>query len=128
MEKKGVKKMNEKILIADDSLFARKVLIDILSKNGYKNIVEAKDGVEAVEKYESEKPDLVLLDLIMAKMDGVEALQKIMELDKNAKVVVVSAVGQETIVSKSLKIGAKEYVVKPVDEHRLMNAIKKAVG
>ena len=119
--------MNKKILIADDSVFARKILADILNKNGYKNIVEATNGIETVEKYEKEKPDLLLLDLIMEKMDGIEALQKIMKMDKNAKVIVISAVGQETIASKSLKIGAKEYVVKPIDEHRVMKSIKKVI-
>jgi len=120
--------MDEKILVADDSMFARKVVIDILTKNGYENIVEATDGVETVEKYEKEKPDLVLLDLIMGKIDGVEALKRIVEKDKNAKVVVVSAVGQETVISKTKNIGAKGYVVKPLDEKKLISVIEKVVG
>lgn len=114
-----------KILVADDSVFAREVMKDILTRNGYKNILEVADGIEAVEVYEKEKPDLVLLDLIMDRMDGVEALQKILEKDKNARIIVASAVGQDTIVSRCMEIGSKGYIVKPVDEKKLISEIKK---
>ena len=115
------------ILIADDSVFAREVLKDILSRNGYKNIAEASDGLEVVEMYEKERPDLVLLDLIMGKMDGICALEKIMEKDRSARVIVVSATGQEDIVSQCMKLGSAGFVVKPVDEIKLMSEIKKAI-
>ena len=118
---------DKKILVTDDSIFAREVIKDILTRNGYNNIIEASDGIEAVEMYEKESPDLVLLDLIMDKMDGVEALKKIMERDKNAQIIVASAVGQETIVNQCLKLGSKAYIVKPVDEQKLLIEIKKSL-
>lgn len=115
----------KRILVVDDSLFARSILRGILNKNGYENVVEAIDGKEAVEVYEKEKPDLVLLDLIMEKMDGVEVLKQIMEEDKNAQIIVVSAVGQETIVSQCMNLGSRGFLVKPIDEKELMSEIRK---
>lgn len=126
-EKRGERNMAEekKILIADDSVFAREVVKDILNRNGYENIVEAADGIEAVEVYEKERPDLVLMDLIMDRMDGVEALKKIRKKDENARIIVASAVGQETIVSRCMELGCKGYIVKPIDEKKLISEIKK---
>jgi len=121
-----VEKM-EKILVVDDSGFARKIIIGILERNGYKNIVKASSGVEAIAKYEEENLNLVLLDLLMPGMGGVEVLEKIMEKDPEANVIVVTALGQEPIVTKSIKIGAKGYVIKPIDEKKLINEIKRAL-
>jgi len=118
---------DKKILVTDDSMFAREVIKDILTRNGYNNIIEAGDGIEAVELYEKESPDLVLMDLIMDKMDGVEALKKIMKRDKNAHIIVASAVGQQTIVNQCLKLGSKGYIIKPVDEKKLLIEIKNAL-
>ena len=118
----------KKILIADDSMFSREVIKDILNRNGYENIVEAANGIEAVELFEKEKPDLVLLDLIMDRMDGVEALKKMMEKDENARVIVASSVGQDTIVSQCMDLGSKGYIVKPVDEKKLISEIEKVTG
>lgn len=117
-----------KIMVVDDSLFARTVIIDILKKNGYKDIVEAHDGIEAMERYSIEKPDIVLMDLIMEKMSGVEALEKIIEWDKNAKIIVLSAVGQERILKHAMNAGAKAYLIKPVDAKRLLLTIKKVMS
>lgn len=115
----------KKILIADDSTFMRKILINILTKAGYKNIIEVSDGDEAVIKYKIEKPALVLLDIIMEKKDGIEALREIMASDKNAKVVMVSAVGQEQMVKEAMELGAEDFIVKPFNASKVEETIKK---
>lgn len=114
-----------KILIADDSTFMRKILINILQKEGYKEVFEAKDGEEAIAKFKSEKPDLVLLDIIMEKKDGIEALKDIMKADRKAKVIMISAVGQEQMIKEALKLGAKDYIVKPFDAKKVADSVKK---
>lgn len=120
--------MDEKILVVDDSVFARKILIDILNKKGYKNIIEAKDGEESIEMYKKEKPDIILLDVIMPKMDGIKVLQRIMELDSETKIIVISAVGQEKIIEKALEIGAIEYIVKPISEQILTKVLARVLA
>lgn len=117
-----------KIMVADDSAFMRKIVINILSKEGYKDIVEAANGEETVEKFNSEKPDLVLLDIIMEKKDGIEAMKDIMAADGNAKVVMVSAVGQEQMVKEAMKLGAQDFIVKPFDEKKVAETVKKVLG
>ena len=114
-----------KILIADDSQFMRKVLKDLLHDAGYIDLVECADGKECLAKYTSEKPDLVLLDIIMPEVDGIEVLKMI---DKTAKVVVISAVGQEKMVEEAKKLGALDYIVKPFDNAQVLEAVKKALA
>lgn len=110
-----------KILIADDSQFMRKVLKDILVPEGYE-LIEAEDGKGTLEKFEQEKPDLVLLDIIMPEVDGIEVLKKI---GKSAKVIVVSAVGQEKMVEEAKQLGALDYIVKPFDNDKVLEAVRK---
>lgn len=117
-----------KILVVDDSVFARTLIIDMLKKNKYTSIIEASSGMEAIEKYTIEKPDIVLLDLIMENINGVEVVEKLISLDKNAKIIVISAVGQERILKHVMTGGAKAYLIKPVDEKRLILTIKKITG
>ena len=112
-----------KILIADDSLFMRNVLKDIFSKEGHE-LIEAENGKEALEKYNIAKPDLVLLDIIMPEVDGIEVLKKI---GATAKVVVISAVGQEKMVEEAKKLGALDYIVKPFDNAQVLEVVKKAL-
>jgi two-component system, chemotaxis family, chemotaxis protein CheY len=112
-----------KILISDDSQFMRGVLKDILATDH--DIVEAQNGKEALEKIESDKPDLVLLDIIMPEVDGIEVLKKI---GKQEKVVVISAVGQEKMVEEAKGLGALDYIVKPFDSEKVMETVKKALG
>lgn len=100
-----------KILITDDSAFMRKILIDILNKSGYLEVIEAEDGDEAITKFKSENPDIVLLDLIMSKVDGLKTLEELIPL--GAKVIVISAIGQEGVIRQALNMGAKGYFVKP---------------
>lgn len=114
-----------KILTADDSAFMRKVLMDILKEAGFTNIIEAENGRQAVEKCAAEKPDLVLLDIIMPEMDGMEALKQI---GKTANVVMVTAVGQDGIMKEAAEFGAKGYIVKPFDKVKVIEEIGKVIG
>lgn len=113
-----------KILIADDSQFMRKVLKDILLEAGYADICECVDGNECLAKYESEKPDLILLDIIMPEVDGIEVLKKI---GATAKIIVISAVGQEKMINEAKKLGALDYIVKPFDNEKVLEVIRVAL-
>jgi len=113
-----------KILIADDSQFMRSLLRDALSKEGYK-LIEAENGKVALEKYNAEKPDLVLLDIIMPEADGISVLEKI---GTTAKVVVISAVGQEKMTEDAMKLGALDYIVKPFDNDKVLEVVKKVLA
>ena len=102
-----------KILVVDDAAFMRKVIKDTLSKAGYTDLHEAVDGANAVEQFNALKPDLVLMDITMPNMDGLEALKAIRAADSNANVVMCSAMGQETMVIDAIRSGAKDFIVKP---------------
>ena len=114
-----------KILVADDSSFMRKVLCDLLAKNGFEDIVEAENGKQAVEKYDSEKPDLILLDIIMPEMDGIAVLKDI--VPKGAKTLVISAVGQDDIVTQAKEAGSVGYIVKPFEEKQVIDEVNKVI-
>lgn len=115
---------NSKVLIADDSVFMRKVLKEILTEGGITNFLEAENGKDAVEKYKSERPGLILLDIVMPEMDGLEVLKQI---GKEANVLVISAVGQEKMIDEAMHNGAKGYIVKPFDKEKVLEEIKKAI-
>ena len=115
-----------KILLVDDAAFMRKVIKDALSKAGYSDLHEAVDGADAVEKYNSLKPDLVLMDITMPNMDGLEALKAIRAADGNANVVMCSAMGQETI--DAIRSGAKDFIVKPFKAERVLKTVTSIVG
>ena len=117
-----------RILIVDDAAFMRMMIKDILTKNGYEIAAEAENGQKAVEKYPEAKPDLVLMDITMPEMDGIEALKKIKELDPNAKVIMCSAMGQQAMVIEAIQSGAKDFIVKPFQAERVLEAVKKVVG
>lgn len=114
-----------RVLIVDDSMFIAKQLGQILTSEGFDVVGTAGDGVVGIEKYKELYPnvDLVTMDITMPKMDGVTALEKILEFDKNAVVVMVSALGKEDIVKKSLLLGAKSYIVKPLDRKKVLERI-----
>ena len=120
--------MAKNILICDDAAFMRMMIKDILTKNGYNVAGEAENGVKAVEKYQETKPDLVLMDITMPEMDGIQALKKIKQLDPNASVVMCSAMGQQAMVIESIQAGAKDFIVKPFQAERVIEAVKKVVG
>ncbi len=116
------------ILICDDAAFMRMMIKDILTKNGYNIAGEAENGVKAVEKYAEVKPDLVLMDITMPEMDGIEALKRIKAADPNASVIMCSAMGQQAMVIESIQSGAKDFIVKPFQADRVIEAVQKVVG
>jgi two-component system chemotaxis response regulator CheY len=120
--------MGKNILICDDAAFMRMMIKDILSKNGYNVVGEAENGAIAVEKYSETNPDLVLMDITMPEMDGIQALKKIKEKDPSASVIMCSAMGQQAMVIESIQAGAKDFIVKPFQADRVLEAVKKVVG
>lgn len=120
--------MAKNILICDDAAFMRMMIKDILTKNGYNIAGEAENGAKAVEKYAELKPDLVLMDITMPEMDGIEALKKIKAADANASVIMCSAMGQQAMVIEAIQSGAKDFIVKPFQAERVLEAVKKVVG
>lgn len=120
--------MAKNILICDDAAFMRMMIKDILTKNGYNIAGEAENGAKAVEKYNELKPDLVLMDITMPEMDGIEALKKIKAGDPNAMVIMCSAMGQQAMIIESIQSGAKDFIVKPFQADRVIEAVKKVIG
>ena len=114
-----------RVLVVDDSIFVSKQIGQILTSEGYEVIATATDGFQGVEKYKELCPnvELVTMDITMPKMDGITALEQIMAFDKNAKVVMISALGKEELVKKSLLLGAKNYIVKPLDRKKVLERI-----
>ncbi len=120
--------MAKNILICDDAAFMRMMIKDILTKNGYNVAGEAENGLKAVEKYKEVNPDLVLMDITMPEMDGIQALKEIKKLDAGAMVIMCSAMGQQAMVIESIQAGAKDFIVKPFQADRVIEAVKKVVG
>ncbi len=120
--------MAKNILICDDAAFMRMMIKDVLSKNGYTVAGEAENGLKAVEKYNELHPDLVLMDITMPEMDGIAALKKIKAMDPSAVVIMCSAMGQQAMVIESIQSGAKDFIVKPFQADRVLEAVKKVVG
>ena len=109
---------NQKILITDDSTFMRIIIKKLLAENGYLDIVEAENGRGAIDVFEKEKPDLTILDIIMPAMGGDVVLKKLMKMNKNAKIIMITAVGQEEIMEECNKVGASGYIKKPFKEKK----------
>jgi len=119
-----------RVLVVDDSIFVAKQIGQILSSEGFEVVGTAGDGEQGVEKYKELFPnvDLVTMDITMPKMDGITALEHIMNFDKNARVVMISALGKQDLVKKSLLIGAKNYIVKPLDRKKVLERISQVLG
>ena len=117
-----------RVLVVDDAQFMRMMLKDILIKNGFEIVGEAKNGAEALERYKELKPDIVTLDITMPEVDGITALKNIKEYDPNAKAVMCSAMGQQGMVIESIQAGAKDFIVKPFQADRVIEAVRKALG
>ena len=120
--------MGKRVLIVDDAAFMRMMIKDILTKNGYEVAGEAENGKIASEKYKELAPDLTLMDITMPEMDGIQALKKIKEGDPGAMVIMCSAMGQQAMVIESIQSGAKDFIVKPFQADRVLEAVKKVVG
>ncbi len=117
-----------KIMLVDDAAFMRMMIKNTLTQQGYTDIVEAQDGAEAVTKFDEENPDLVFMDITMPNMDGLQALKKIKETHPDAKIVMCTAMGQETMVLDAIKSGAKDFIVKPFTPERIAETAQKFLG
>ena len=117
-----------KIMVVDDAAFMRMMVKDILTKNGYEVVGEAENGMKALEKYQELKPDLTTMDITMPEMDGISAVKEIKKVDPNAKIVMCSAMGQQAMVIEAIQAGARDFIVKPFQPDRVLEAVRKAVG
>lgn len=117
-----------KVLVVDDAAFMRMMIKDILSKNGFEVVGEAENGAKAVEKFQELRPDLTTMDITMPEMDGISAVKQIKKIDPNAKVIMCSAMGQQAMVIEAIQSGARDFIVKPFQPDRVLEAIRKAVG
>jgi len=113
------------VLIVDDSSIMRRIMKNILTKNGYEVVGEASDGKTGLKKYKELRPDIVTMDVVMDEMDGLEALSRIMGENPDASVIMVSSMGQEVMVHDAIVLGAKSYLLKPFDEQQVVAALKK---
>jgi two-component system chemotaxis response regulator CheY len=120
--------MSKSILLVDDAAFMRMMLKDILTKNGYNVVGEADNGEKAVEKYIELKPDLVIMDITMPEMDGIESVKNIKKHDPTSRVIMCSAMGQQAMVIDAIQAGAKDFIVKPFQPERVLEAVRKALS
>jgi two-component system chemotaxis response regulator CheY len=117
-----------RVLVVDDAAFMRKVVSDALVSGGHEVVGQAENGTEAVEQFTALRPELITLDITMPEKDGLEALSEIMSIDPTARVLMCSALGQESKVIQSIKLGARDFVVKPFQSDRLLDAVGKALA
>ena len=119
--------MAKKVLIVDDALFMRRMINDILTSSGEYDVVgEAADGMEAINMYKELRPDAVTMDIVMPNMDGIEACREILKVDPMARVIMVSALGQEPLVIESIAAGAKDFIVKPFSPEKVLGVLEHA--
>ncbi|MGE5580946.1 MAG: response regulator [Bacillota bacterium] len=119
--------MGNKVLVVDDAAFMRMMIKDILRKGGYEVIGEAEDGSKAVDKFKELRPDLVTMDITMPDMDGISAVKEIRKIDPNAMIIMCSAMGQQAMVIDAIQAGAKDFVVKPFQPERVLEAVRKVL-
>ncbi|MBU3803898.1 MAG: response regulator [Candidatus Cellulosilyticum pullistercoris] len=117
-----------RIMLVDDAAFMRMMLKDILTKGGHEVVGEAEDGLKAIERYKEVLPDLVLMDITMPELDGISAVKRIKAVDPNAKIIMCSAMGQQALVIESIQAGAKDFIVKPFQVDRILDAVRKCIG
>jgi two-component system chemotaxis response regulator CheY len=120
--------MARTVLIVDDVEFVRKTLAEILTESDFQVVGEAADGQQAVDQYAKLRPDLVTMDVVMPQMSGIDATRKIMKLDKEARVVIVSAMGQENLVMEAINVGARDYVLKPFSADDVVRTLERALA
>lgn len=117
-----------RVMVVDDALFMRNMIKDIFTRAGYEVVAEAENGEMAVELYQEVKPDLVTMDIVMPKKSGIEALQEIMAIDSGACIVMVSALGQDSLVLEAVESGAKDFIVKPFKEDKVLEIVQRITG
>jgi two-component system chemotaxis response regulator CheY len=117
-----------RVLVVDDAAFMRMMIKDILSKNGYEIVGEAENGAKAIERYVELKPDLTTMDITMPEKDGISAVKEIKQMDPNAKIIMCSAMGQQAMVIDAIRSGARDFIVKPFQPDRVLEAVRKVVG
>lgn len=117
-----------RVMVVDDALFMRNMLKDIFVRAGYEIVAEADNGEDAPQLYQDTKPDLVTMDIVMPKKSGIEALQEIIATDPQARVVMVSALGQDSLVLEAVEAGARDFIVKPFREEKVLETIRRIVG
>lgn len=120
--------MSNGILVVDDAAFMRMMVKDVLSKNGFTIAGEAENGAKAIEKFKELNPDLVIMDITMPEVDGIQAVKEIKKINAAAKVIMCSAMGQQAMVIEAIQAGAKDFIVKPFQAERIVEAVKKVLG
>ncbi|MBA3760097.1 MAG: response regulator [Gemmatimonadales bacterium] len=120
--------MNQTVLVCDDAIFMRTMISDILSQAGFEVVGEAESGLQAVEKYRMLKPDLVTMDIVMPDMGGIEAVREICKDDPAARILMCSAMGQQALVVEAIQAGAKDFVVKPFQPSRVLEAVQRVLA
>lgn len=120
--------MGQGILIVDDAAFMRMMIKDVLTKNDYEVLGEAENGKKGIEKYKELKPDLVIMDITMPEVNGIEAVKEIMSMSPDANIIMCSAMGQQAMVIEAIQAGAKDFIVKPFQADRIIEAVKKVIG
>ena len=120
--------MGHRVLVCDDAIFMRTMISDILSGAGYDVVGEAESGVQAIERYRELRPDLVTMDIVMPDMGGIEAVREIIKADPEAKILMCSAMGQQALVVEAIQAGAKDFVVKPFQPSRVLEAVQRVLG
>ena len=120
--------MANSILIVDDAAFMRMMIKDVLSKNGFTIVGEAENGAKAVDKYKELNPELVIMDITMPEVDGIQAVKEIKKINSSAKIIMCSAMGQQAMVIEAIQAGAKDFIVKPFQAERIIEAVKKVLG
>ena len=117
-----------KVLVVDDAAFMCLTIKQMLERNGHTMIGQASTGVEAIQKFTELRPELILMDITMPEMNGVEALERIKEIDPNAKIIICSAMAQKDYIARSIELGVEDFIVKPFQPDRVLEAVKKVVG
>ncbi|MFZ5898514.1 MAG: response regulator [Bacillota bacterium] len=120
--------MSKRVLIVDDAAFMRMMLRNILTKAGYEIVGEAENGKSALDLYKELKPDVVTMDITMPEMNGIEAVKALKQVDPQARVVMISAMGQQAMVMEAVQAGAKDFIVKPFQQDRVLQAIESALN
>lgn len=120
--------MSHTVLVCDDAIFMRTMISDILSQAGYEIVGEAESGVQAIERYKQLKPDLVTMDIVMPDLGGIEAVREIVKFDPAARILMCSAMGQQALVVEAIQAGARDFVVKPFQPSRVLEAVQRVLG